>query len=94
MVKSFSIKFVIDTTSGLASIAIPKALEQFVGIDNLAPMISKSIPPVFDSRTTDGKLRNTIKLTNEAFRTCCGCEEKTFHDHNDECIICGRTNIR
>ena len=81
-VKSFNLKFVIDTDSGLSSIVIPKGLEKFVG------------SLVFEFLTDDGKLRNTTKFSNKAFRTCCGCGIKTFHEQNDCCVICGRTNIK
>ena len=89
-VKSFSVKVVIDTDSKLASVVIPKSMLKFTGTDNALRIVSKPSTKFF----MKNERLHVVSDIKDIIRTCCGCEEKTIHDYNNECVICGRTNIK
>ena len=93
-VHSFNLKVVVNEIDGKITLVVPQSLEKHMGIDNMFGVIKELGNATFTTRNWEKKLTRSILINPKVFRTCCGCEEQTFHDHNDECVICGRTNVK
>jgi hypothetical protein len=91
-VHTFNLQMVVNEIDGKITLVIPKSAEKIMGIENVFGAIKHLGNTTFTIRNRQDKLTKTISMTPEVFRTCCGCECRTFHDSNDECRICGRTN--
>lgn len=92
MIKSFNVSIVVDTEHSKVSMVIPKGMEKFMGTDNVFTAVKEVASTKMCFRQWEEKLVKTVSVTTKVLRTCCGCEEKTFHNSQNECVICGRTN--
>lgn len=91
-VHSFNVQIIINTDDSRATIVIPKGMERVMGAENAVSTIHGLAMTRLTNRTSQGQLIKSNSISTNILRTCCGCEKKTFHDHNEDCVICGRYN--